>query len=126
MKKLIIISSILALVIGFGIAECIFTDTYYNGLSDKLETAQSLVLENKNDDACAVIVEAISSWEEKKIVIYLIGNHNTAHNLYERIINSYEYLKAGEKSDALAYLSSAIFLAREIAREVMPSYGNVF
>ena len=124
MKKLIVISVLLVIVLGAGIAESLFMTNYFSALAvDLTEISEitSQVEEDITSDAVIARLDAvIDGWKKRETVFYLLNNNNVLNNLFDRIVQAKTYALGGQNVDARSSMDTAAFFAQSVARDIKP------
>ncbi len=124
MKKLITISVLLALVIGFAIFEVVVTSTYFNSLASELYEASETAKNSEEDEVNTELTEKLGSmidgWHERENLFYLLLNNNVLNNLFDRLLQAKAYADGGQNVDASTCIDGAAFYAESIALDSFP------
>lgn len=129
MKKLIVISLLLAVVLAAGIAERHWQTGYFTELSDSLENAGELLGNSEEDTVNERAVEEldslISEWNGKEEILHIFVNSNVLSTLYERMLQGLIYARGGQNTDARSMTDSAAYFARRLASDIQPFWHNI-
>ena len=124
MKKLIVISVLLAAVISLGAFEAAYTHAWFTDLADELTEIGAQVAEVEKDvpsPAAVARIDAVAErWEERRTVNYLFHNNNVLNNLFDRIVQARAYAAGGQNVDASTCLDGAAIYARSVAADIRP------
>ena len=76
MKKLVIVTLLLGIIIGLGIFESVTAADYFKYLGDNLTELQQQVSQCDEGEVCMDVVHKLNTleeeWKEKEVVFYLI------------------------------------------------------
>lgn len=124
MKKLVVITILLTLVLGAGVAETLFMEHYFSSLASELTDIGELMTDVEEDttsDAAVSRIDAvIESWRGGETLFYMLNNNNVLNNLYDRIVQAKTYAVGGQNVDARSCLDGAAFFAQSVARDIRP------
>ena len=130
MKKLIIISVFMVVVMAFASAELCYDSKNYKKVVGDLNGLCECIEQNKQDVSVAAVREkydaARSSWDKMSGFSMSITNHNIVRSLSEKFVCLGAYLEANVYPDALSTTKMLIKAASELEREKYPSLGNIF
>lgn len=130
MKKLIVISVMLALILGAAVWEIFFVKNFYSDFTDKLDVLQTLV------DACDETIdnpeiknkvdELKEFWEEHRDIMMLIGNHNIMRTIGDKVVSLSGTVQKDNVPDSFVNILSLKNYIREIKDDLIPIPSNVF
>lgn len=124
MKKLIVITALLAVVLAAGIAESVFMTNYFSDLAVELTEISELTggveEEMTSDEVIARMDAVIEEWQNHETIFYLLNNNNVLNNLFDRIVQAKTYAIGGQNIDARTSMDAAAFFAQSVARDIKP------
>lgn len=124
MKKLIVITVLLAAVLGAGIAESIFMTRYFSSLAEELTDISEMTADVEEDVTDEVVIArldiVIEGWKKREAAFYLLNNNNVLNNLFDRIVQAKTYALGGQNVDARSSMDTAAFFAQSVARDIKP------
>lgn len=124
MKKLVIATLLLGIIIGLGIFESVTAADYFKYLGDSLTELQQQVSQCDEGEVCTDVVDKLDTlkqeWKDKEVVFYLIYDNTVLNQLVESLELGEVYAKGGQNIDAAAALSTAIYKAQSLMRDAQP------
>lgn len=130
MKKLIIISVFMAVVMAFAAVELCYDSKNYRNVVDELTRLCKCIEQNEQDVSVAAVREkydaARSSWDKMSGFSMSITNHNIIRSVSEKFVSLGAYIDANVYSDALSTAKVLIKATSDLEREKYPSLGNIF
>ena len=128
MKRMIIISALLAAVVAFGIAETAISSSLYGRIAVMAGEVESAVNENPDftdDVALTKAAEVIKEWERWRSYARMTSNHSTVRGLEDRLYALYAYVGCRSYEDSIAYAATARELAEDLAVETYVLLPNL-
>ena len=128
MKRMIIVSALMVVVVGLGIAENIISSSVYRRISDKIGEFETIVRENADfSDGRAVkkADEFIAEWEKWRSFARMTSNHSTVRGFEDRLYSVRAYAECGSYEDSVAYAVSARERANDLAVETYVLLPNL-
>ncbi len=129
MKKLIVILSVFAVLIGCIIGEIIYENKLYNGLQTDLEKIYVSINaheENVNNAETVELCEKLTKkWESGKNIVLMLQNHNTVRMLDDKIVSLEKVVKSDNFNDAVIFVSSAINYIDDVLLDSIPYLSNI-
>ena len=129
MKRMIIISALLAAIIALGVAESVISSSLYRRLSVTIGEVEAIVRENGDDfsdgKALEKANEALKEWENWRSYARMTSNHSTVRGFEDRLYSVRAYVECGSYEDAVAYAATARELADDLAVETYVLLPNL-
>lgn len=129
MKKMIVILSVFAVLIGCIIGEMIYENMLYNGIQRDLEKISVSINANEehvdNPETVGLCEKLVKKWEKGKRVVLMLQNHNTVRTLDDKIVSLEKVVKSDNFNDAVIFVSSAINYIDDILLDSMPYPSNI-
>ena len=130
MKKFICVIILVAVTIGLGIAETVYSSRLYKDLNLRLiEINEDISKAGDGGDFTTAAMktdEIIALWEKNKKVALTITNHSTIRVLDEKFVSLKAWLECGGYEDAKALCEVSIALTEDMIDETYPVLGNLF
>lgn len=95
-------------------------------LLEEIEKAESYVNNDRWDDAHKAILDLSQRWDSTEKKWALFTNHHEIDNITISIRTSSEYIKAKQKSEALASISTLKHYVSHIPKMEDVSFENIF
>ncbi len=129
MKKLIVISVLLAAVIAAGVAERNWETGYFLSIAERLENVSSVLSDCPEDEVSGKASEelggVIEEWKSKEELLHIFVNSNVLSMLFERILQGKTYADGGQNTDARTSVDGAAYYARRLATDIQPYWHNI-
>jgi len=129
-KKLVIISLIFSVVLGFSVWEMCFSVKVYNSILDDLYAVEKMVGDAPDNVDSEAILEKIdsvlSTWKRAKERLFCLGNHTILRLVDEKLVFMSATFKNNDTAAAPASLKSAISLVKAISNDAVPVITNLF
>ena len=130
MKKFICVIVLVAITLGLGIAETVYSSKLYKSLNLRLVEINKDISaaadngdfskeEEKTDDVIAL-------WEKNKKLALMITNHSTIRSLDEKFVSLRAWIACEGYEDAKALCEVSIALTEDMIDETYPVFGNLF
>ena len=130
MKKFICVIVLVAVTLGLGIAETVYSSQLYKDLNLRLiEINEDISSAAENGDfsnAAAKTDDVIALWEKNKKLALMITNHSTIRSLDEKFISLRAWIACEGYEDAKALCEVSIALTEDMIDETYPVLGNLF
>lgn len=130
MKKLVVISILMAIMVGLSVFEIIKSTQIFSSLADKIEVLRFSVEQNEekvDNESTLEIANAIKSeWEENKRVLLVFNNHSTVRSLDEKIVAMLSSVENGKFTESMEYSATALSLCQDLVDETHPIISNLF
>lgn len=130
MKKFICVIILLAVTLGLGVAETVYSSNLYKELNTRLVAInEDLVKANDSGDFTAAgkkTDEIIDLWEKNKKFSLMITNHSTIRVLDEKFVSLKAWIECEGYEDAKALCEVSIALTEDMIDETYPVLGNLF
>lgn len=130
MKKLICVIFMLAVIIGLGAAETVYSSRLYRDLNARLIDVRSNIEKASTDgDFTAAekgIDEVVEVWENNKEVVLMLTNHSTVRALDDKFVSLKAWIECEGYEDAAALCDVSIALTEDMMDETYPVLGNLF
>ncbi len=130
MKKLIIISLIIAIILGFGVSENIVTVKTYKELiehCDNMEIALELSDEkiSNNNNVTEIFKKIEIKWKDFQGFSLAFANHNTIKDFSQKLNMLKGYLYEDDKKEVIVCLNMLRSSAQFIIEEFAINYANI-
>lgn len=127
MRKLIVITLMLAAVVGLGIAETVWAADHYGDMCDELRTAYRILGETEEGEVSLEAADILASVAESRddLVTGIAGNENLTERPSEFAAQALVYALEGQNTDARASVASALQAAERLRRGSVPRLGNI-
>lgn len=129
MKKFIVISVVMALLIGALIWEVVFTDSFYRDVKADLQVVEQSIWQHKdnldNEETAAAVERALNTWQKKVDVLLIVENHAVVRSLDDKIVGLHVITKSDNFNDAVIYVQSAINFINDVLTDDMPLWNNI-
>ena len=130
MKKLVIISVVIALMLSLSIGEIVITNNVFTSIATKCDQIEKLLIDEETADANSEKIETLMSdleheWSSFRKWALLFVNSNNVKNFTEKLVSIKRYYVSGSLPDAYAYANVVSHLAREMAKENVPYLSNL-
>ena len=130
MKKLIIISLALAVVLGLSVFELWYDTKTYLAVKNELLTFKQLCEENQEDLVVSEVLEAYEvankTWHDRDEILMFSTNHNVVRNINEKFAYLEDFLHANVYPDVLSTVNGLIDTMEYMREEKYPLWGNIF
>ena len=130
MKKFICVIVLVAITLGLGIAETVYSSKLYKSLNLRLvEINEDISAAADNGDfskAAAKTDGVIALWEKNKKLALMITNHSTIRSLDEKFVSLRAWIACEGYEDAKALCEVSIALTEDMIDETYPVFGNLF
>ncbi len=129
MKKLIVISVIVALLIGGSIWEIAYTTRVYTEIYDGLKLVEESFERHedvRNTESLWRMNEVYTTWENNKEVLFCLGNHNVLRAVDEKIVSLKAMVDTNYTDDAKIILQVTLSLVKAIQNDAVPNSTNMF
>ena len=130
MKKLIIISFLMASLLAVSIFEIIKSTSVFTTMSNDLVILRESVQENEhapdNEQTVALANELMNKWSEDKRFLLVFNNHSTVRLLDEKIVAMHSSVIHGKFNESMEYSATALSLCRDLIDETHPIIANLF
>ncbi len=130
MKKLVIISIIIAVILGFGIVESVvsigtYKDiiSYCNELESELNSADDNILENEN--VVNIYDKIEKKWNEYKKFALAFSNHVQIKDFTQKLNTLNGYIDERDKKESIVSLYVLRCSAEFMIRELDLNYENI-
>lgn len=130
MKKVVIISIIVSLILGLSIVETSIGQHVYGKIEQDCTTL-SILLEGKEDNVkndenlLKKADDLIDYWDGYYKFLLTLSNHTTVKNFNEKIYSIKAYLLADAAEDAYVATVSVMNVARDLKDENLPLLENL-
>ncbi|MCH5163049.1 MAG: DUF4363 family protein [Clostridiales bacterium] len=129
MKKMIIILTVFAVVVGCIIGEMVYENRLYNDLQSDLERIAVSIEKNEehvdNPETVELCKKLVKKWESGKRVLLILQNHNTVRALDDKIVSLESVVKSDNYNDAVIFVTSAINYIDDILLDGIPFLSNI-
>ena len=129
MKKLLVILSFFAIMMGFAVWEIVATTKFYRetiNMLDELEKSFAVYEERLDSDENIAVLEKLEKhWDKGRNLVLMLGNHTVVRNADERMTALGEFTRQNEFSDAMVRLRQAQRYVADLMRDVYPSATNL-
>lgn len=129
MKKLLVILSFFAIMMGFAVWEIVATTKFYRetiNMLDELEKSFAVYEERLDSDENIAVLEKLEKhWDKGRNLVLMLGNHTVVRNADERMTALGEFTRQNEFSDAMVSLRQAQRYVADLMRDVYPSATNL-
>ena len=129
MKKLIIICSLMLIIVGLSVAECIVSTKVYEEMFNEMMTLEREIDENeyalKNSKAHTHAKEIVKKWKGYRDYVMATANHAIARTLDEKIEAMLSSIETGEYVNAKEYVSLSSALLSDLIDETHPNIANL-
>lgn len=130
MKKLIIISILIAIIIGAGVAESIISHNTYSEIlkyCDEIEVAldgsDNDISQDQNIvDLCKKIE---SRWDNFRVISLMFGNHNQVKDVSQKIEMLKGYIVKNDEKESFVTLLMLRSAIRYLSKELVINYENI-
>lgn len=130
MKKLIVISVMLFLILGASVAEIIFVRNFYADFTRRLDYLETLVAECEdtidNPEINSEVEELNAYWDDYRDIMMLIGNHNIMRTIGDKVVSLSGTVEKDNVPDTFVNILSLKNYIREIKDDLIPIPSNVF
>lgn len=130
MKKLIVISVMLFLILGASVAEIIFVRNFYADFTRRLDYIETLVAECEdtidNPEINSEVEELNAYWDDHRDIMMLIGNHNIMRTIGDKVVSLSGTVEKDNVPDTFVNILSLKNYIREIKDDLIPIPSNVF
>lgn len=130
MKKLIVVSVMLALVLGLAIWEILFVRSFYSDFTDRLDSLQTLVAacdeKIENPEIERKVGELNDYWERHRDIMMLIANHNVMRTIGDKVVSLSGTVEKDNVPDTFVNILSLKNYIRELKDDLIPIPSNVF
>lgn len=130
MKKFICVIVLVAVTLGLGIAETVYSSQLYKDLNLRLieinEDISSAAENGGFSNAAAKTDDVIALWEKNKKLALMITNHSTVRSLDEKFVSLRAWIACEGYEDAKALCEVSIALTEDMIDETYPVLGNLF
>lgn len=130
MKKFICVIVLVAITLGLGITETVYSSKLYKSLNLRLvEINEDISAAADNGDfskAVAKTDDVIALWEKNKKLALMITNHSTIRSLDEKFVSLRSWIACEGYEDAKALCEVSIALTEDMIDETYPVFGNLF
>ncbi|MBQ4049560.1 MAG: DUF4363 family protein [Clostridia bacterium] len=129
-KKLVVISLAMAVIIGFAVWEMIFTTRLYSEILDGLYEIDRIV-GDAPESVDGVEVRELSDkimdrWNGAKNTLFCLGNHTILRLVDEKLVVLSATIKSNDTTTAPAAIKSAISLVKAVSNDDLPVPTNLF
>jgi len=128
-KKVVIISTIFAIILGVAVWEIVFTVKIHSSILNELYSIEDLVGDTpQRVDTQEIIVHAdklLDIWHKNKDTLVCFGNHTVIRNVDEKLQFLCATLKNNDTPAAPAALKTAISLVEAISNDSLPVITNL-
>ena len=130
MKRFIVVSILMGLVIALGIVESVLLSNYYKSIyTDLQEVNDVLLLCSDGDDLVVAegkVNSILESWQKNRFVLHTVSNHAIVRNFEEKLVSLASWVECDGYSDSRVLCESAMEVAKELSKESRPQLGNLF
>ena len=129
MKRLIIICSLMAVIVGLSIAECIISTNIYEYMFDEIIVIEREIDENEytlEDSIAYTHAKAlIKEWKSYRDYVMTTANHSIARTLDEKLVAMLSSIETGEYVNSKEYASLSLALIEDLIDETHPNIVNL-
>lgn len=125
MKRMTIISILLALVVAAGVTESALSSSLYKRMSQSLGEVIATTESGSNEDAAALAAKTVEEWNAWRGYARATSNHATVRSFEDRLYTLCAYAEQGSREDIAAYAESAKRLADDLADETYVILSNL-
>lgn len=130
MKRFIIISIVLAVVLSLGVVESLYCTHLFDDLESRLLDIESSLDDDKenisNDNNVQKINDLIKTWDVSHDVTITFTNHAIMRSLEEKLYALKSSIETNEYVNAKEYVTLARALSRDLIDETHITLGNLF
>lgn len=130
MKKLIIVSAMLAVVLIASIVEIFYAKNVYAALTEKLDEAERLISSAGDHVDTEVINNKVAEiedyWSDKEPTMMLLGNHNVIRVVGDKIISLKGMVKSDNEQDSYVTVLSLKKYIGQVEKDLIPIVSNIF
>ena len=130
MKKLVIISLVIAVLMGFAVWEIDYTTEVYRDILSKLKRIEDIVGDapTKVDgvEIRTLNDEIMDMWNGAKNTLFCLGNHTVLRLVDEKLVVLSATIKSNDSANAPAVIKSAINLVKAVSNDDLPVPTNLF
>lgn len=130
MKKLIIVSAMLAVVLIASIVEIFYAKNVYAALTEKLDEAERLISSAGDHVDTEVINNKVAEiedyWSDKESTMMLLGNHNVIRVVGDKIISLKGMVKSDNEQDSYVTVLSLKKYIGQVEKDLIPIVSNIF
>ena len=130
MKKLIVISVLMAVMIAVSIFEIINSTSIFSSMAQDIETLRISVEQNENkvdNESTLKIAKSVENkWENNKRILLVFNNHATVRTLDEKIVAMLSSVENGKFNESMEYSATALSLCKDLVDETHPIISNLF
>ncbi len=121
MKRLIIILCLFVTVLGAGIAEFVYADSFFDKAITKLEYFADSLYQNKEQTDNPETIERVEQfekyWQKHENNLMLFINHATVRSIQEKISMLVEYTRVNSNKDVCACYLQVRDVLKDVAEE---------
>lgn len=129
MKKLLMMLSLFAAMIGLAVAEVVFTTRTYTETHEYLVKANESIEANEdfldNEETIRLCDEANAKWEKGKRPLMMLTNHNVIRYVDEKFVSLMEQVRCNNKDDACVTVKVLISYVKDLKEENYPLIKNI-
>lgn len=130
MKKLIVVSAMLAVVLIASIVEIFYAKNVYAALTEKLDEAERLISSAGDHVDTEVINNKVAEiedyWSDKEPTMMLLGNHNVIRVVGDKIISLKGMVKSDNEQDSYVTVLSLKKYIGQVEKDLIPIVSNIF
>lgn len=128
MKKLIIITIILVLLLCAAVTESVLSTVFYDEIKSELIVVNDFLLPEEENKTSALdgVENILSKWNKHKGFVMMFANHATVRSVEEKLVALKSYLSDDGFDDARAYTEMLIALAEDMRDDTHLSWSNIF
>lgn len=127
MKKLIIISVFLALLIGLGVYESVFSNKVFSEIYER-STTMIEVLNSEEDNNETLLLELKNieeKWNNYRPFALMFLNHTTVKDFTQKLNTLKGYVDKNDKKETYVALMSLKVTTEFLLRETIPLFENI-